>query len=666
MMNRHASTDAEIRIAGVAVLSLGLLAVMVTPAQADDDGPVAVTSADVVGRAAAPDWSAPITLSPAGLGVTPPRIAVSGDGRNQVSVWRAGGTTGTLLIQSSVSLDAGQTWSAAADLTTPGEADLPQVAFASEGLTASAVWWRTIGANRVIEVRTSSDGGVTWGSTTGVSSAVPGSSAPMIAMSSDGSRQTIMWQQGASPNTEVQASTSTDYGATWSSPVSVSATGRQATGVTVAASADGLRQTAAWSLRVGAIFVVQASRSIDGGATWSGPADLSDVTANADSPHVTMAADGLQTMIVWRRNSGVESRSSTDGGEQWSATNRLSTDVDYHYAPSAAMSPNGSHRTVAWYVEGTYYRVQARSSGDGGVTWGVMTALSRLGEDVSSGLPSVAMSDDGRYQTVAWSLQEVASAVESVQTSSSLDGGLTWGAPVDTSLPSRTTASPMIAMSANGFIQALNWSAYNGTHNEVQVAYADTTPPTPPPPPAPANPPSEPLGVAGVSGDRSVWVSWSPPLLSGSFAVSNYQVTASPSGRMCVTSIESCEVSGLTNGTAYTFEVRALSGAGWGPWSVPSAAVTPSTPVVASIVISGTRAEVRGWPGVQITGASNLEVGTVVVPWILFPEQTSYSEGIARVPVDEKGGFTWERRTRKEVTIYMAAGELVSNRVTVG
>lgn len=90
MMRRHASTDAKIRIAGVAVLSLGLLAVMVTPAQGDDDGPVAVTSADVVGRAAAQDWSAPITLSPAGLGVAPPRIAVSGDGRNQVSVWRGG------------------------------------------------------------------------------------------------------------------------------------------------------------------------------------------------------------------------------------------------------------------------------------------------------------------------------------------------------------------------------------------------------------------------------------------------------------------------------------------------------------------------------------------------------------------------------------------------
>ncbi len=664
-MRRHASTDAKMRIAGVAVLSLGLLAGMVTPAQADDDGPVAATSADVVGRAAAPDWSAPITLSPAGAGVTPPRIAISGDGRNQVSVWRAGGLTGTLRIQSSVSIDAGQTWSAAADLTTPGEADLPQVAFASEGLAASAVWWRAIGANRVIEVRTSSDGGVTWGSTTGVSTAGPGSSAPMIAMSSDGSRQTIMWQQGASPNTEVQTSTSTDYGATWSIPVPVSSAGQQFSGVAVAVSADGLRQTAAWSLRVGSFFVVQASRSIDGGATWSAPVDLSDVGANADSPNVTMAADGLQAMIVWRRNSGVESRSSTDGGAHWSATTRLSVDVLYHLAPSAAMSPNGSHRTVAWYFEGDTYLVQARSSGDGGVTWGVMTALSRPGSDVSSAPPSVAMSDDGRYQTVAWSLEEVTSAVLSVQTSSSLDGGLTWGAPVDTSLPSRTTDSPMIAMSASGFIQALNWSAYNGTDNEVQAAHADTTPPTPPPPP-PANPPSEPLGVAGMAGNRSAWVSWSPPASSGSFAVSNYQVTASPSGRMCVTSIESCEVSGLTNGTAYTFEVRALSGAGWGPWSVPSAAVTPSTPVVASIVISGTRAEVRGWPGVLITGASNLEVGTVVVPWILFPEQTSYSEGIARVPVDDKGGFTWERRTRKEVTIYMAAGELVSNRVTVG
>jgi len=187
----------------------------------------------------------------------------------------------------------------------------------------------------------------------------------------------------------------------------------------------------------------------------------------------------------------------------------------------------------------------------------------------------------------------------------------------------------------------------------------------PPPPPPPVYPPSAPLEVTGVAGDGSVSVSWSAPVSSGSFPVSSYQVRSSPAGGSCLVAVTSCEVTGLTNGVGYSFTVRALNGAGWSPWSAVSAEVTPVAPVVPSIVITGVRGEVRGKPGIIVTGSSTLELGAVVRPWVRFPGQTAYVEGSAQVLVDESGGFTWERRTGKKTYVFVTAGSLRSNRVII-
>ena len=131
-------------------------------------------------------------------------------------------------------------------------------------------------------------------------------------------------------------------------------------------------------------------------------------------------------------------------------------------------------------------------------------------------------------------------------------------------------------------------------------------------------------------------------------------------------------MTGLTNGTAYTFEVRALNGAGWGPWSSPSQSVTPGPPppppVRSTIVIAGTRGEVRGESGIVITGSTTgLGMGAILRPWMRFPGQSSYAEGSASILVDTAGEFTWQRRTGK--TIYVSIrtddGSSKSNRLVI-
>ena len=190
------------------------------------------------------------------------------------------------------------------------------------------------------------------------------------------------------------------------------------------------------------------------------------------------------------------------------------------------------------------------------------------------------------------------------------------------------------------------------------------------PPPPPVFPPSAPRDVVGVPGDREVGLSWTAPADAGSFPISNYQAVASPGGQTCLVAVPalSCTISGLTNGTAYTATVRALNGAGWGPYSTASAAFTPQAPVVPSITITGTRGEVRGTPGVVVTGSTTgFGMGAILRPWIRFPGQTSYTQGTASILVDAQGGFTWQRRTGKTIYISIRSedGTVVSNRLVL-
>ncbi len=183
--------------------------------------------------------------------------------------------------------------------------------------------------------------------------------------------------------------------------------------------------------------------------------------------------------------------------------------------------------------------------------------------------------------------------------------------------------------------------------------------PEPPAPPPPV-PPGAPTGVVGVPGDASATVRWSAPEEAGSFPVTSYQVQASPGGAGCLVpaSVSTCEVSGLRNGTPFAFEVRALSGAGWGPWSTPSSAVTPTAAV---IVITGARVDRHT---VRVTGVTSGLSGSLVVPWLRFAGQRQAESWVPR-PLEADGTFTWSRRTSRQVQVYFSQGSARSNTISI-
>ncbi|MEI8239291.1 MAG: fibronectin type III domain-containing protein [Actinomycetota bacterium] len=91
--------------------------------------------------------------------------------------------------------------------------------------------------------------------------------------------------------------------------------------------------------------------------------------------------------------------------------------------------------------------------------------------------------------------------------------------------------------------------------------------------------PGAPTAVSARAGDHTAVVRWAAPLHTGGLLVTSYKATATPGGAHCSATgspaATSCTVSGLTDGTAYTFDVTATTSGGTSIASVVSAAVTP-------------------------------------------------------------------------------------------
>jgi hypothetical protein len=100
--------------------------------------------------------------------------------------------------------------------------------------------------------------------------------------------------------------------------------------------------------------------------------------------------------------------------------------------------------------------------------------------------------------------------------------------------------------------------------------------------------PPPPTNVTATAGNGQAAVSWLAPPVDGGAAITDYTVTSSPEAKTCFVTDEplTCTITGLTNGTAYTFTVVATNGIGPSNPSSPSAAVTPSVPVI-SVVRGG-------------------------------------------------------------------------------
>jgi uncharacterized protein (TIGR02145 family) len=120
------------------------------------------------------------------------------------------------------------------------------------------------------------------------------------------------------------------------------------------------------------------------------------------------------------------------------------------------------------------------------------------------------------------------------------------------------------------------WCTNCGTAGELQV-YNGTTWTNLTGGTASATVPGAPTSPVGTAGNAQASVAFTAPASNGGSAITGYTVTSSPGGFTATGASSPLVVTGLTNGTAYTFTVVATNAAGNSVASAASAAVTPRT-----------------------------------------------------------------------------------------
>ena len=170
-----------------------------------------------------------------------------------------------------------------------------------------------------------------------------------------------------------------------------------------------------------------------------------------------------------------------------------------------------------------------------------------------------------------------------------------------------TATSYTVTGLTNGTSYTFTVAAINSVGASAESAQSGSVTPEPVVPTAPSN-------VGGTAGNASVALSWTAPASDGGSTITGYQVTpyisgAAQSSVATGSTATSFTVTGLTNGTAYTFTVVAVNAVGTGPASVASGVLTPTAPSNVVFADGFESGDLSAWNGNIGTGTAAVTTG---------------------------------------------------------
>jgi len=342
--------------------------------------------------------------------------------------------------------------------------------------TVHVVWYDGRDGNYEIYYKRSNDGGVTWGTDTRLTNDPGWSCAPSVAAS--GSEVHVVWEDDRDQDTEVYYKCSTDGGATWGPDVLVTvATGPQ--GMPSVAVVGGYVHVTWSDFTLMGNTEIYYGRSTDYGATWGTPVQISNAAGFSTSSSI--AAHESNVHIAWLDsrfgwfNNEIFYRRSTDDGVTWGGELRLTEDTTFSNTPSIAVV--GSNVHVVWEdMRDGNFEMYYKHSTNNGLNW---SADARLTNDAGdSHYPSLAASGPNLH--LVW--QDNRDGNEEIYYKLSNDHGTSWDPDIRLTDEQNVSQNPSIAV-AGAKVHVVwnddrdgNWEIYykrNPTGNTGIAEYDD-------------------------------------------------------------------------------------------------------------------------------------------------------------------------------------------------
>lgn len=285
----------------------------------------------------------------------------------------------------------------------------------------------------------------------------------------------------------------------------------------------------------------------------TGAAHAATVTVNALTPSSGPTTGGTQVSIYGSGFVGTISGIFFGGSESMSWSQQGGTVITAATPPHAAGVVDVTVRTT---TDGDLVLPLAYTYGGPGAPTNVAAVATAGGADVSWTAPA----SDGGYALTSYLVYVRAS------------GASTW-----TSYSTGSTATTYAVTGLAGgstysiAVRAVNVNGPGSWSNVTSVTTLGT-----------ASPPGAPQNLAATAGDGQVSLSWSAPGSDGGSPITRYEYSVfdGTSWTGFVTTggtVTAYVVTGLANGTAYSFRVRAVSDAGAGTAS-DAASATPAAP----------------------------------------------------------------------------------------
>jgi len=166
------------------------------------------------------------------------------------------------------------------------------------------------------------------------------------------------------------------------------------------------------------------------------------------------------------------------------------------------------------------------------------------------------------------------------------------------------------------------------------------------------------IGTA-TAGDTQVSVSFTPPSSTGGTSITGYTVTSNPGGLTGTCASSPCVVTGLTNGTAYTFTVTATNSAGTGAASAASNSATPAASQTITFSNPGTQ-NFGTSPTLTATATSGLAVTfssstTGVCTVTSGGALTTVSAGTCTIDANQSGNASYQPAPQVSQSFTIAA-----------